>query len=44
MLERVNTSNLVAKRDFVAWKAKVDKLDINKLVNIPIGLNSFKQE
>ena len=32
----VETSDLVAKEDFTALKAEVDKLDINKLVNVPI--------
>ena len=31
----VNTSDLAAKKDFIALKAEVDKLDINKLVNVP---------
>ena len=38
----VDTSNLTAKSDFVALKTEVDKLDINKLVNIPSNLNSLK--
>ena len=38
----VDTSNLAAKNDFIALKAEVDKLDINKLVNVPIGLNDLK--
>ena len=28
--------------DFVALKAQVYKLDINKLVNVPTGLNNVK--
>ena len=37
-----DTSNLVAKVDFVVSKAEVKKLDINKLVNVPTGLNNLK--
>ena len=32
--------NLGAKREFVALKAEVDKLDINKLVNVPSDFSS----
>ena len=38
----VDTSDLAAKKDFVALKAKVDKLDINKLVNVPTSLDNLK--
>ena len=38
----VDTSDLAAKKDFIALKAEVDKLDINKLVNVPIILNNLK--
>ena len=40
----VDTSNLAAKSYFIALKAKVDKLDINKLVNvnIPTSLDNLK--
>ena len=38
----VDTFNLAAKRDFVALKAEVNKLDINKLVNVPTGLNNLE--
>ena len=38
----VYTSDLAAKKDFVALKAKVDKLDINDLTNVPTGLNNLK--
>ena len=38
----VNGSNLAAKRDFIALKAEVDKLVINKLVTVPSGLNNLK--
>ena len=37
-----DTSDLAAKKDFMALKAEVDKLDINKLVNIPTSLNNLK--
>ena len=37
-----DTSNLAAKRDFVAFKAEVDKLDINKLVNVPTSQDNVK--
>ena len=30
------------KKDFITWKAEVDKLDINKLVNVPISFNNLK--
>ena len=34
----------VLKKDFIALKAEVDKLDINKLVNklVPTSLNNLK--
>ena len=32
----------MAKIDFIAWKAEVDKLDIAKLVNVPTCLNNLK--
>ena len=37
-----DTSDLAAKKDFVALKAEVNKLHINKLVNVPTGLNNLK--
>ena len=40
----VDATNLDAKRDFVTLKAEVDKLDINKLVNVPSGLNNLKRK
>ena len=39
---RVGTSDLAAKKDFIALKAQVDKLDIAKLVNVPTSLNNLK--
>ena len=38
----VDTSDLVAKKDFAALKVEVDKLDIDKLVNVPTSLNNLK--
>ena len=37
-----DTSDLVAKKDFIALKAAVDKFDINKLVYVPTNLNNLK--
>ena len=33
---------VAAKRDYIALKAEVDKLDINKMVNVPTVLNNLK--
>ena len=38
----VDKFDLAAEKDFIALKAEVDKLYINKLVNIPSNLNSLK--
>ena len=38
----INTSDLSAKKDFITLKAEVDKLDINKLTNVPTSLNNLK--
>ena len=38
----VDTSDLAAKKYFIALKAEVDKVDINKLVNVPTCLNNLK--
>ena len=38
----VDTSHLAAKKIFIALKAEADKLDINKLVNVPASLNNLK--
>ena len=38
----VDTSDLAAKKDFIALKAEVDELDINKLVNVPTSMNNLK--
>ena len=32
----------VLKKDFIALKDEVDKVDINKIVNVPTSLNNFK--
>ena len=37
----VDTFNLAAKRDFIAL-AEIDKLEIDKLVNVPSSLNNLK--
>ena len=36
----VNTCNLGAKCDFIALKPELDKLDINKLITVPTGLET----
>ena len=38
----IDISDLSAKKDFIALKAEVDKLDINKFVNVPTSLNNLK--
>ena len=38
----VDASNLAVKKDFITLNAKVDILDINKLVNVPTSLNNLK--
>ena len=38
----VYTFDLAAKKDFIALKAEVDKLDINKFVNVATCLNNLK--
>ena len=40
----VDTSNLTAKKDFIALKAEVDQLGINKLVNVLTDLNNLKSK
>ena len=37
-----DTSNLAAKKDFIALKAEVYVLDINKLVNFLTSFNNLK--
>ena len=38
----IDSSDLATKKGFIALKAEVDKLDINKLVNVPTSLNNLK--
>ena len=38
----VDTSDLAAKKNFIALKAEVDKLDINKLISAPTSFNNLK--
>ena len=38
----VETSNLPAKIGFIVLKAKIDRLDINKLVNVPTIFNNLE--
>ena len=40
----IDTSALVAKRDLIAQKAEVDKIDIDTLVNVPTGSNNLKTQ
>ena len=37
-----DTFDLTAKKDFLPLKAEVDKLEMNKLVNVPTSLNNLK--
>ena len=38
----IDTSDLAAKGDYIALKAEVEKLDINKLVDIPTSSNNLE--
>ena len=38
----IDTSDLAAKKDFIALKPEVDKLNINKLTNALTSLNNLK--
>ena len=38
----VDTSDLAAKKGFIALKAEVEKLDIYKLINVTTSLNNLK--
>ena len=38
----LDRSDLAVKKDFIALKVEADKLDINKLVNVPTTLNNLK--
>ena len=40
----IDTSDLAAKKDFMALKAEVGKLNIVKLVNVPTSFNNLKQK
>ena len=40
----IGTSDLTAEKGFIALKAEVDKLDINKLTNVPTNLSNFKNK
>ena len=40
----IDTSDLAAKEDYITLKVEVDKLDINKLVNVPTSLNNLKNK
>ena len=42
MLTGVDTFNLAARKDFIALKSEVEKLDINTSVNVPTSLNNLK--
>ena len=39
-----DTSKLAAKSDLVSLKAEVDKLDIDKLKNVPTNLSNLKSK
>ena len=38
----IDKFDLATKKDFIAMKTEVDKLDINKLVYVPASLNNLK--
>ena len=38
----VDTSEFAKKNDFADWKSDVDKLDIDKLKNVPSNLSDLK--
>ena len=38
----IDTSDLAVKKEFIALKAEVGKLDIDKLVNVLTSLNNLK--
>ena len=42
MRAKITLNDLAAKKDFIDLKAEVDKLDINKLTNVPTSLNNLK--
>ena len=43
-MQLVDASDLTAKKDFIALKAEVDKLDINKLADVSTNLNNVKKK
>ena len=40
----IHTRDLPATKNFIALKAEVDKLEINKLTNVPTSLNNLKNK
>ena len=38
----IDTYDLAAKKYFITLKAEADKLDTNKLTNVPTSLNNWK--
>ena len=40
----IDISDLTAKKYFIALKAEVDKLNINKMTNLSTGLNKLKNK
>ena len=38
----IDTSDAAAEKDFIALKAEVDKLNINKLTNVPTSFSNLK--
>ena len=38
----IDTSDVAAEKDFIALKAEVDKLNINKLTNVPTSFSNLK--
>ena len=40
----IDKSNVAANKYFIELKAEVDKLEINKLTNVPTSLNNLKTE
>ena len=40
----IDKSDVAANKYFIELKAEVDKLDINKLTNVPTSLNNLKTE
>ena len=40
----IDKSDVAANKYFIELKAEVDKLDINKITNVPTSLNNLKTE